>query len=559
MSPLYEHLNQPEGRWLRDSILLLILFGFLFLNGLGSAPLIDPDEGRYAEIPREMLERVDFVTPTLNYVKYFEKPPLLYWVNAASMAALGKNEFAARLPSALSGLFTVLLTYLAGRQLFSRRTGMIGALILGSCAAFLFQSRIILTDMLLTLCLSAALFSFLLAAQSRGPYKNNLYRLFFICCGLAVLTKGLIGIVLPGGIIFWYLLLGKRWHLLREIPWLSGMLLFALVTVPWFVLVSLANPEFAHFFFIREHFQRYTSTIHKRSQPFWFFLPILVLTMLPWSFFLPRSLKNAWQQRNSTKGITLFLLLWPCVIILFFSLSSSKLIPYILPTFPPLALLVADYVNGLRHQRKPPVSAPVWIFILLLALLSIVAITGENLSVTREYLQSIPFLTRSTLHLFSIFFLCTASVLLIALRIRSTTAVISSLTLFGIILGLLLPKLYAKNIAEELSSKIMAQTAIRHSTPDTILAQIGPYQGMNFYTNKRLMTVFLLDELAFGSQQGNQSPWFPNLVEFLQLWKSDRHMLLVLPRTDVANFSNVTGTKPVIVMETTQRSLISNH
>lgn len=100
MSPLYEHLNQPEGHWLRDSILLLILFGFLFLVGLGSAPLIDPDEGRYAEIPREMLVRGDFITPTLNYVKYFEKPPLLYWVNAGSMAVFGQNEFAARLPSA---------------------------------------------------------------------------------------------------------------------------------------------------------------------------------------------------------------------------------------------------------------------------------------------------------------------------------------------------------------------------------------------------------------------------------------------------------------------------
>ena len=201
MNRFSEHLNQPEGRQLRDSLILLILFGFLFLYGLGSAPLIDPDEGRYAEIPREMLERGDFITPTLNYVKYFEKPPLLYWVNAGSMAVFGQDEFAARLPSALSGLLTVLLTYLAGRQLFNRRTALVGALILGSCAAFLLQSRIILTDMLLTLCLSAALFSFLLAVRNTEPQRvKQLFRLFFICCGLAVLTKGLIGMVLPGEI-----------------------------------------------------------------------------------------------------------------------------------------------------------------------------------------------------------------------------------------------------------------------------------------------------------------------------------------------------------------------
>ena len=326
MSRLYEQLNTPtkERGW-RDLILLALLFGFLFFGSLGSAPLIDPDEGRYAEIPREMLEQRDFVTPTLNYVKYFEKPPLLYWLNAGSMSLFGKNEFAARFPSALAGLCTILLTYATGRRIFNRRTAMIAALILGTSTGFFLQSRIILTDMLLTLCLSAALFSFLKASGGKGPAGRRSYWLFFLCCGLAVLTKGLIGIVLPAGIIFWFVLLGRRWQLLREIPWGSGLLCFAAITVPWFILVSRANPEFPYFFFIHEHFQRYTSTVHHRSQPFWFFVPILLLCLFPWSLFLWGSLKRAWQQHYRGKNdAPLFLLVWPIVILLFFSFSISS-------------------------------------------------------------------------------------------------------------------------------------------------------------------------------------------------------------------------------------------
>ena len=576
MSYFYEHLNQPEGRWLRDSLLLLILFGFLFLYGLGSAPLIDPDEGRYAEIPRAMLERGDFVTPTLNYVKYFEKPPLLYWVNAASMAVFGQQEFAARLPSALSGLLTVLLTYLAGRHLFNRRTALIGAAILGSCAAFLLQSRIILTDMLLTLCLSGALFSFLLALRSAEQHRSRLlFRLFFICCGLAVLTKGLIGIVLPGGIIFWYLLLSGRWSLLREIPWISGLLLFALVTVPWFVLVSQANPEFPHFFFIREHFQRYTSTIHRRSQPFWFFLPILLLTMLPWSFFLPGSLSRAWRERQSSKGTTLFLLLWPVVIILFFSLSSSKLIPYILPTFPPLALLTAHRLSGHWHTRRPDYTTAQ----VLLAIILLIVGTALALLPLMEWLP--PLLYKSgqtgrelaamltgpspmlTLHqtlvpgsLLVVFGL----LLLWGIRTRSSLVLIGLLCCFGILLDLLLPWAFTRYGAERLSAKTLARAALQNAGPDTLLAQSGPRQGMNFYTGKRLVTVGDADELTFGSTQGDHTDWFMTRERFLPLWQSDRQIMLVIPRHEQNIYDPVLpGVTARLLADNGSLLLLSNH
>lgn len=574
MAPsLSAHHITSDSHWIRDLLLLSVLFGFLFCYGLGHAPLIDPDEGRYAEIPREMLERGDLITPTLNYVKYFEKPPLIYWLNAGSMKLLGQNEFAARFPSALAGLLTVLATYIAGRKLMDRKTGLIAAFMLGSTAGFLFQSRIILTDMLLTFCLSAALFCFLLATQSQEKRRRLFYRIFFVCCGLAVLTKGLIGIVLPAGIIFWYLLLGRRWHILPEIPWFSGISLFLLVTVPWFVLVSLHNPEFPHFFFIREHFQRFTSTIHSRSQPAWFFLPILLLTMLPWSFFIPGSLKKAWQDRHTTREVTLFLLIWPLVIIFFFSLSNSKLIPYILPVFPPLVLLIARRATSHWHSRRPDHGPAVIVLgsllivsgvgLAIMPLLSwlppllhqsgqlgrelAVMLTGPTPAITADHTM----VPGSILTIFGI-------MLLFALRTRSSAMVVGLLCCFGILLDLLLPWAFASYGAERLSARTLAAAVKQHAGPETVLVQSGPRQGMNFYTGRRFVTVGDYDELTFGSQQGDQRDWFMTNEQFSQLWSSNRHVVIVIPRHMLPGYQVANSGQAIVLADNGSLLLLSN-
>jgi 4-amino-4-deoxy-L-arabinose transferase-like glycosyltransferase len=347
------YVRTQETGWLRDLLLLAVVLAIPFIQYLGRLPLIDPDEGRYAEIPREMLERGDWITPTLNYVHYFEKPVLLYWLNAVSLKLFGLNEFAARLPSALCGLATVLVTYAIGRRLYNRRTALISALILGTSTGFVLQSRIILTDMLVTLCLTAALGAFICASQGEKRRSSPLpWYLFWLSCALAVLAKGLIGIVFPAGIIFFYLLFTGRWRLLGEMRPFSGPVLFLIVAAPWFVAVSMRNPGFARFFFIHEHFERFTSTVHGRYEPFWFFLPVLVATMLPWSFFTPGALGRAWRDRHHHDGPSgLYLVIWVVVIFLFFSKSDSKLIPYILPIFPPLAILIGHRLDGLLEGR----------------------------------------------------------------------------------------------------------------------------------------------------------------------------------------------------------------
>lgn len=576
MSRLYEQLSTPaKGHGWRDIILLTLLFGMLFLGSLGSAPLIDPDEGRYAEIPREMLEQRDFVTPTLNYVKYFEKPPLLYWLNAGSMALFGKNEFSARLPAALAGLCTILLTYAAGRRIFNRKTAVIAALILGTSAGFFLQSRIILTDMLLTFCLSAALFSFLRANEETGHTSRRSYWLFFVCCGLAVLTKGLIGIVLPAGIVFWFVLLGRRWRLLREIPWISGLLFFAAITVPWFVLVSRTNPEFPYFFFIHEHFQRYTSTVHHRSQPFWFFLPILLLTLFPWSLFLWGGLKRAWQQRHRGKSeAQLFLLVWPIVILLFFSFSSSKLIPYILPTLPPLALLIAHRLAIPRHAPRSEASLAQYTLALLLLVI------GTALAFVPFMTWLPPFLHQSgqtgrelaamltgptpviTMHQTlppGILMIVIGLLLLWTARIRSNTLMLGLLCCFGILLELASAWGFSHYAAGRLSTRPLTEAALRNLRPDTILVQSGPHQSMNFYTGKRLVTTGDPDELSFGSKQGDQRNWFINQEQFVELWRSPRHVMFVIPRHEQKQYdAAIPGFSDHLVADNGSLLLLSN-
>lgn len=354
MNRLLLFLTEKSAAARRDLIFLAITFGLLACQFLGRYPLLEPDEGRYSEIPREMLERLDFITPHLNYVKYFEKPPLLYWMNALSMAIFGQNEFAARLPCALAGLLTILFTYWLGRKLFDRLTGLYSAIIIGSCLGFITQARIPLTDMPLTLCLTVSLGSFILAVNSEGREKSGYLYLSYAAAALAVLAKGLIGILFPGAIIFLFMLIRKRWRLLLEMRIVTGLALFFAIAAPWFILVSMRNPEFARFFFIHEHFERFLTKVHSRYQPFWYFIPVLIGIMLPWAIFLPSAVRDAWRKRQGEHGeILAYLAIWAGLIFLFFSKSSSKLMPYILPVVPPLALIIADsFKETIASGRK---------------------------------------------------------------------------------------------------------------------------------------------------------------------------------------------------------------
>jgi 4-amino-4-deoxy-L-arabinose transferase-like glycosyltransferase len=315
---------------------LFLVFALLLLGTLGLRPLYKADESRYAEIPREMAASGDWVTPRLNDFKYFEKPPLQYWATAGFFLIFGEKDWAARLWTALAALAGVALVFHAGRRLFSQEAGALGALVLAGCPLYVLLGQINTLDMGLAFFLSAAVFAFALGR----------YYLFWAACALAVLSKGLIGIVLPMGAIGLYVLIKRDWPLIRKMKLISGSLIFLAIAAPWFIMVSLRNGEFAHFFFVQEHFQRFTTKMHGRYQPMWFFLPILAFGIAPWLLPFFASLKEFFkrekflQREEKQFNPQLFFALWAIVVFVFFSISGSKLPSYILPMFPALALLI---------------------------------------------------------------------------------------------------------------------------------------------------------------------------------------------------------------------------
>jgi 4-amino-4-deoxy-L-arabinose transferase-like glycosyltransferase len=343
-------ISEKTQSWLMDFILLTL--GIILLYGLflGSYPLSVPDEARYAEIPREMLANHNFITPYLNGVKYFEKPALFYWLQAGALQLFGLQEWATRLVNVSMALLGCLLTYSGGRLLFDRRSGLLASIILATSALYFGMAHIITLDMTFSVLLSACLLFFLLAVKNPGEKPPRIFCYSaYVMAALAMLTKGLAGIVLPGVVIGAWILLLNEWRLLKNIYLPSGMLIFLTLVLPWHFLVQQQNPEFFHFYFIEQHFLRYLTTYAKRYQPVWFFVPILLAGLLPWTAFLPQAIKYHWPLHWATRQqqrIGLFLLLWAALIFLFFSFSDSKLIPYILPLFPPLALLVGHYLSA---------------------------------------------------------------------------------------------------------------------------------------------------------------------------------------------------------------------
>lgn len=562
------------GGWLRDLLLLAVVIGIPFFQYLSALPLIDPDEGRYAEIPREMLERGDLITPTLNYVKYFEKPPLLYWINAASLKIFGLNEFGARFPSALCGLLTVLVLYVIARKLYGRRCALISALILGTSAGFVLQSRIILTDMLLTFCLTAALGAFIVAAQREGRRSRALpWYLFYLFCALATLAKGLIGIVFPAGIIFFYLLLGRRWRLLSEMRLATGLLLFLAVAAPWFVAVSLRNPEFAYFFFIHEHFERFTSTVHGRYQPFWFFVPVLLGTMLPWVFFIPGALVKGWRDRHHEDGQAgMYLLIWALLIFLFFSKSSSKLVPYILPVFPPLALLVGHRIDLVLDGRGWSVKAAAIMLGCVLTVLGCVALGYARLPqiaamlagavpawsvALTQFARNVPTISIVACATLGGLFLFQGVGTLTAAG-RDPVRLLVVLCLGSFLLEIFVPELIMAPIAGIESPRELALKVRSLAGPDTRIVTFGPMQAVSWYTGRRVLVTGKIDELEFGSRQGDQSAWFPDQRALLTLWGSDRHVLVLLKKGEYDALRPLLKPEPAIKGEAGRRLLISN-
>ncbi len=552
MKLLIDFITRKEGSPAVDLGVLAVIFFTAFFQFLGHFPLIGTDESRYMEIPREMIERGDYITPTLNYVKYFEKPPLHYWFNAVAIKIFGETEFAGRFFGTLWGVLGILLMYHIGRKLFGRREALLSAIILGTSIGIIAQARINITDTTLTICMTACLGFFLLAIQENEQNKGRYYYLFYIFSALAVLAKGLIGIVLPGGVIFCYILITRRWRLLREMRLVTGILLFLLVSAPWFVIVSIRNPEFARFFFVHEHFERFLTKVHGRYQPPWFFIPILIGVMLPWSFFIPTAIARIWQERKQTGADNrLFLLLWAAVIFVFFSISDSKLIPYILPVYPAVALLLGTTFASAFDRGFSSLKIPA----LLLSAVTIILGVG---CIAYPHLVKDPKITAGGGIIMGGLFFSLGVVALLNTTRSKTAPLFAGLAIMALLVGIFAPPTIYARMAKDRSARELALLVKEKADKNAIVAVFDYEQGLPFYARRRVVVVGGRNELEFGSRQGDQSAWFIEQEKYAQLWAGPAQVFTLINLDELGHFEKNSNPPLILLGKSGRRALITN-
>ncbi|MEP6994763.1 MAG: phospholipid carrier-dependent glycosyltransferase [Acidobacteriota bacterium] len=335
---------------------LLLLCAVAWIEPRGSG-LAEPDETRYAEIPREMLAAGDLVVPRLNGLPYFEKPPLLYWANAAAFRLFGLTPYAARLPTRLAGLGTLLLLVLAVARERGRAAGLsAGVFWMASPIGFI-ASRTNLTDGLLTFFFSATVLAgrAAISRRSRSQGWIGMAAWTGVAAAGAFLTKGLIGLALPGAILLvWALATRKGAHLLALI-FSPALPAFLALSLPWLLVAEHRHPGFLQFFFIHEHFQRFATDVARRPGPIYYFVPVFVVGFLPGLAFF---CSGAARTRRMADPDGFFYLTWFWIVFVFFSISRSKLPPYLFPAIPAAAALAQRAVGNRR---------PLWIVHAILA------------------------------------------------------------------------------------------------------------------------------------------------------------------------------------------------
>lgn len=511
------------------------LFGF----HLASYGLWEPDEARYAEIAREMLARGNFLVPHLNYVPYVEKPPLLYWITALSFRMFGLSELAARLAPALAAVIGLLATYLFASIIFGCRRGLFAGVILATTPLYAVMAQVLTTDMLLTAMLTVAFFAFFLHWRDGGRWCW----LAYVAIAMAVLTKGPVGAVLPALValvfLWWERNLGGS---LRRFHVFAGLGLVIAVAAPWFIYMTLAMPGFFDFYFIGEHLRRFLVSGYSHSEPIYFYLPVIVAGMLPWSALAPfldwRAVRFDAAHR--------FCLIASLVVFGFFSLAHAKLIPYIMPVFPPIAVLIGEAIVRTVESRPWRLAAAAPILGIIGAAAAAVAIFAPDFA--SPYILP----ARPTLDAIAIVGLSGGVLASAPLWGRPAGGTFE----FGILaLGAALMVMagsYGRLAVEPLRSYARLCATVAASAPDARLICYRRYvQVLPFYTRRRVILIGAKTELSFGAAHAPDADrwFFDGRQALLRLWRAPGPAVVLLDTSDLERLQSSLGPFSVIGSE----------
>ncbi|HEY6338367.1 MAG TPA: glycosyltransferase family 39 protein [Candidatus Sulfotelmatobacter sp.] len=483
-----------------DLVLLAGFCAFLFFYGLGQFGLVGADEPRYAQVAREMLERRDWITPVLGGQPWLEKPPLYYWQAMLVYSLYGVSDAAARVPSALDATLLVLAVYAFLRR-FRRGVELDGALITASCAAVIGYARAAATDMPLASTFSIAMLAWWGWRESR---KRAYLATFYLFLALGALAKGPIAPFLAALIIALYAAGAGEFRLVAKTFWVPGVALFFAISLPWYFAVQWRNSEFFHIFFLQHNLERFSSNLYHHPEPFWYYLPVILLALVPWVVFVAAALVELARQwwvekalaekssRAATDGryerqFLHFLSLWLIVPVVFFSASQSKLPGYILPAVPAGALLLADYLR--RHlKREDDAKAAAW-------LVTFHALLATSLLLPALFVGYIVTLHRlpSGLPLYGVLAMVFGVTAAITLTVtRAGLRMLRFITLIPVVLAVAaVLKIGAPSLDQTLSARPLSREIAGVETHSLPLAVFGVRReieyGLEFYRNQTIV------------------------------------------------------------------------
>ena len=539
------------------------------LSRLAGFALADPDEGRYAEIPREMLELRDWITPHLGYVNYFEKPPLMYWLVGLSFRLFGTSEWAGRLVPAGAAIVGVAVTHALGLRLFGRRAALLAGAILITSPLYFGLSQVLVIDMLLTACTTATLLALhqVRVARAKGAWAI----LSAACAAFGVLAKGPVGLVIPALTVLVFAALRRDRATLRAVfaPW--PIFVFVAIVMPWFVAVSLAHPEFPYFFLVHENVDRLWSSAVGHPEPLAYYVPVVLGGFFPWTILvavIAATDRGRAAARVMAPDAVLFLAVWAGIVIGIFTLARAKLSPYVLPAFPAFALFLGGWLDRLVDDPVLPA--------ILSRFARCLAVVAAAVVAARVALGSAPASWQAVLHTASgtpRAFLSGGTKLALAMLVASAPlvrrrdidrvgALGALVLLFGGTASGQLAAIGARGALETSRSVALAVDALR--APDDLVVVYGKImQGVFFYTQGRVIQAEpdgVYGELQLGASSAPDAADFfwRGKRQLSERWGSGRHMFIVTEHDGAKSLATFLDPPPRVVAHDGSRVVLVN-
>jgi len=497
--------------------LMMLLAVVTIFNNLGGIPLLDPDEPVYAETPREMIVFGDYVSPRIYGDYWYDKPPMYYWLVAGSFKLLGMNEFTARFPAAFLAVVCVAMVYRSMSRFFSRRSGVISGLVLATSIEYFYLGKAAVTDSTLTVFFTMALLFFL----------EQKYYLFYFFCALATVTKGPIGILLPGLIICIWLLVTRQFNRIKTMKIPGGVILFLLVAGPWYwAMYHIHGSAFLDGFIGLNNITRFTSPEHGKNLGWYYFIPVLLIGFFPWTALLGQTVRKALAAKTKEEVFQLrFIMIWAMIIFIFFSISSTKLISYILPMYPPLSMLVGWYLDTECYSGNATGIRLVWPILLTLLTCTLAGVLLlESVSLTE---------IRIALYILAGVTIAIPTAVWFFLMKGQVSRAVWSKAILMAVFSIVLVTLVLPPMADQFSCRTTAQEFLnRYEGTSDIYVSKFLHPGFTFYTGIYGQELKTGSDFTQAITQSSKAYFIVRESDYLALSEQQRRDLMVLSEVD---------------------------